>query len=126
VCQSWGVRDTSGGRPGETSGELTILTLVRCPGCETRPREPSLNGLQAQSRGGSDVSSTSTASGFPRLVGLEPGYSVRPGAYPEQPRERVVVAVDDEGRVVGAIWFIGHGARWYPSSMETCDFSAIF
>lgn len=57
---------------------------------------------------------------------LNPDYSIRPGAYPDQPRERVVVAVDDEGRVVGAIWFSGHGARWYPSSMETCDFSAIF
>lgn len=57
---------------------------------------------------------------------IEPGYSIRPGAYPDQPRERVVVAVDDDGRVVGAIWFIGQGARWYPSSMETCDFTSIF
>jgi hypothetical protein len=57
---------------------------------------------------------------------LKSGYSVRPGAYTEQPGERVVVAVDEEGRVVGAVWFIGHGATWYPSSMETCDFTAIF
>ena len=57
---------------------------------------------------------------------LKPGYTVRPGAYPEQPRERVVVAVDAKSRVIGALWFIGHGTKWWPSSIETCEFTAIF
>jgi hypothetical protein len=57
---------------------------------------------------------------------LKPGYTVRPGAYPEQSRERVVLAVDAESHVIGALRFMGRGNRWWPSSIETCDFSAIF
>lgn len=57
---------------------------------------------------------------------LKSGYTVRPGAYPEQPRERVVVAVDAESQVIGALWFVGHSTKWWPSSVETCEFSAIF
>ncbi len=57
---------------------------------------------------------------------LEGGYEIRTGGYPVQDDLRSIVAVDDQGHVIGVVWFMGHGTEWYPSSYVTCDASVIF
>jgi hypothetical protein len=56
---------------------------------------------------------------------LERGYEVRIGAYPKQADERVIVAVDRDGKVSGIVRFTEADSRWYPANYVTCDATAI-
>ena len=55
---------------------------------------------------------------------LERGYDVRVGAYPQQANERVIVAVDTDGKVRGIVRFTETDSQWYPANYVTCDATA--